>query len=150
MPGIGCVEATRQLLRWHPDANVVVLTVAADRDAVATAVAAGARGFLSKDVGLEELCAAIAHTVATAERLARQEAHGRLPAPPDLTGPALTEGDLQVLRGMSRGKSNGAIGHELYLSADAIKTRARHLFRKMGANDRAQAVALGFRRGLLR
>ena len=150
MPGIGCVEATRQLLRWHPDANVVVLTVAADRDAVAAAVVAGARGFLSKDVGPEELCAAIAHTVATAERLARQEAAGQLPGPPNLTGPALTEGELQVLRGMSRGKSNGAIGHELYLSEDAIKTRARQMFRKMGAGDRAQAVALGFRWGLLR
>ena len=49
-----------------------------------------------------------------------------------------------------RGKSNGAIGRELYLSADTIKTHAQRLFRKIGANDRAQAVALGFRWGLLR
>ena len=83
--------------------------------------------------------------MATTERPAQQEATGQPPAPPDLTAPALTERELQVLRGMSRGKSNGAIGHELYLSEDAIKTRARQMFRKMGANDRAQAVALGFR-----
>jgi DNA-binding NarL/FixJ family response regulator len=150
MPGIGCVEATRQLVRSHPDANVVVLTVAADRDAVATAVAAGARGYLSKDVGPEELCAAIAHTGATTEQLARQEAAGRPPAPTYPTARAVSERDLQVLRGMSQGKSNSAIGRELYLSVDAIKTRARGLFRKMGANDRAHAVALGFRAGLLR
>lgn len=149
MPGIGGVEATRQLLASHPDANVVVLTVAADRDAVTAAVAAGARGFLSKDVGPEELCAAVAHTVATVEQLAREQAAGHLPAGPRPTAPALTERELQVLRGMSQGKSNGAIGRELYLSEDTIKTHARRLFRKMGVNDRAQAVALGFRWGLV-
>jgi DNA-binding NarL/FixJ family response regulator len=54
-----------------------------------------------------------------------------------------------VLRGMSQGKSNGQIGRELYLSEDTIKTHARRLFRKLGATDRAQAVAYGFRRNLL-
>ena len=62
---------------------------------------------------------------------------------------ALTERELQVLRGMSQGRSNAAIGRELYLSEDTIKTHARRLFRKLGVNDRAQAVALGFRRGLV-
>jgi len=68
------------------------------------------------------------------------------------SGPAqaqLTERELQVLRGMSQGKSNSAIGKELYLSEDTVKTHARRLFRKLGVNDRAQAVALGFRRGLV-
>jgi DNA-binding NarL/FixJ family response regulator len=54
-----------------------------------------------------------------------------------------------VLTGMSQGKSNGRIGKDLYLSEDTIKTHARRLFRKLGVNDRAQAVALGFRRGLV-
>lgn len=149
MPGIGGVEATRQLVRSHPDANVVVLTVAADRDSVATAVAAGARGFLSKDVGPEELCAAVAHAVATTEQFARERAVGRKAPQPASSAPTLTERELQVLRGMSQGKSNGAIGRELYLSEDTIKTHARRLFRKMGVSDRAQAVALGFRWGLV-
>lgn len=150
MPGMGGVEATRLLVTSHPEANVVVLTVAADRDAVASAVAAGARGFLSKDVGPEELCAAVAHTVATTEQLAQQQAAGEPPPTPRTDTPTLTERELQVLRGMSQGKSNGAIGRELYLSEDTIKTHARRLFRKMGVNDRAQAVALGFRWGLVR
>ena len=64
--------------------------------------------------------------------------------------PELTERELQVLRGMSRGLSNGQIGRELYLSEDTVKTHARRLFRKIGVNDRAQAVALGFRWGLVR
>ena len=57
--------------------------------------------------------------------------------------------DRQVLRGMSQGKSNGQIGRELYLSEDTVKTHARRLFRKLGVRDRAQAVAHGFRRGLV-
>jgi len=64
--------------------------------------------------------------------------------------PALTERGLQVLHGMSQGRSNAEIGRELYLSEDTIKTHARRLFRKMGVNDRAQAVASGFRWGLVR
>jgi DNA-binding NarL/FixJ family response regulator len=56
---------------------------------------------------------------------------------------------MQVLTGMSRGRSNAEIGKELFLSEDTVKTHARRLFRKLGVNDRAQAVALGFRRGLV-
>ena len=55
--------------------------------------------------------------------------------------------EMQVLTGMSQGKSNAQIGRELYLSEDTIKTHARRLFRKLGAKDRAEAVATGFRRG---
>jgi DNA-binding NarL/FixJ family response regulator len=62
---------------------------------------------------------------------------------------SLTEREQQVLRGMSQGKSNAEIGRALYLSEDTVKTHARRLFRKLGVNDRAQAVALGFRRGLV-
>ena len=51
---------------------------------------------------------------------------------------------------MASGKSNGEIGRQLYLSEDTVKTHARRLFRKLGAADRAQAVALGFRWGFVR
>ncbi|WP_369139616.1 response regulator transcription factor [Modestobacter versicolor] len=57
--------------------------------------------------------------------------------------------EMQVLTGMSQGKSNAQIGRELYLSEDTIKTHARRLFRKLGAKDRAEAVATGFRRGMM-
>ena len=57
--------------------------------------------------------------------------------------------EMQVLTGMSQGKSNAQIGRELYLSEDTIKTHARRLFRKLGAKDRAEAVAHGFRRGMM-
>jgi len=70
------------------------------------------------------------------------------------SGPAgrrvvLTERELQVLRGMADGKSNAEIGRDLFVSEDTVKTHARRLFRKLGARDRAHAVAAGFRAGLV-
>ncbi len=69
------------------------------------------------------------------------------PAPP--RRPALTERELQVLHGMADGKSNAEIGRDLFVSEDTVKTHARRLFRKLGARDRAHAVASGFRSGLV-
>ena len=63
MPGLGGVEVVRRLLHAHPDANVVMLTVASDREAVAAAIAGGARGFLHKDVSREELSATVANVL---------------------------------------------------------------------------------------
>ncbi|WP_129338817.1 response regulator transcription factor [Cellulomonas endophytica] len=62
----------------------------------------------------------------------------------------LTKREVEVLVGMSNGQSNSQIGQSLFLSEDTIKTHARRLFRKLGAADRAQAVAIGLRRGLIR
>ena len=56
---------------------------------------------------------------------------------------------MQVITGMAQGKSNAQIGRELLLSEDTIKTHARRLFRKLGAKDRAEAVATAFRHGLM-
>ncbi|MEO3744251.1 LuxR C-terminal-related transcriptional regulator [Plantactinospora sp. B5E13] len=63
--------------------------------------------------------------------------------------PLLTEREMQVLVGMADGKSNAEIGRELFVSEDTVKTHARRLFRKLGARDRAHAVAAGFRAGLV-
>lgn len=146
MPGLGGLEATRRLVREHPEANIVMLAVADDRDLVALAITGGARGYLHKDVSREELCAAVANALAApAEVPVQRFADPAAPRPPDLT-----ERELQVLHGMAAGQSNSQIGRELYLSEDTIKTHARRLFRKMGVNDRAQAVASGFRWGLVR
>lgn len=150
MPGLGGLEATRRLVQQHPTAKVIMLTAADDRDQVAAAVSHGARGYLLKDVSHEELCAAVAHALdgmdlvepSLRRALTTREATG-------VPTVQLTERELQVLTGMSQGKSNSAIGRELYLSEDTVKTHARRLFRKLEVNDRAQAVARGFRRGLV-
>ncbi len=135
------IEATRRLLAVHPSAVVIVFGSPDDTPSIAAAIACGARGFLRWDVTAPELLAALADTLTSP----------RIPSPRDaVDGDApLTERELQVLRGMSQGQSNGEIGHELFLSEDTVKTHARRLFRKLGARDRAQAVAVGFRRGLV-
>jgi DNA-binding NarL/FixJ family response regulator len=152
MPGMGGLETTRRLIAGNPGANVVMLTAQEDRDHVAAAVTAGARGYLVKDVSREELCAAVAHALAgrdLVEPSLRRALTERGRTHED-KGAQLTERELQVLTGMSQGKSNAQIGRELFLSEDTVKTHARRLFRKLGAADRAQAVAKGFRWGLVR
>jgi DNA-binding NarL/FixJ family response regulator len=146
MPGIGGVEAARRMLSIVPQTGVIMMTMAEDVEGVARAVNAGARGYLVKDASREELTTMV--TQALADAAAR--AVPRMVLEGEAGMPALTERELQVLRGMGRGRSNAEIGKELYLSEDTVKTHARRLFRKLGAADRAQAVAKGFRWGLVR
>ena len=147
MPGIGGVEATRRLLAVHPGAAVIMLTMAEDTDGVARAVAHGARGYVRKDASREELSATLVQVLNGRGRSASTTARrGDGQGDP----PSLSERELQVLSGMSRGRSNAEIGRELYLSEDTVKTHARRLFRKLGAADRAHAVAVGFRWGMVR
>jgi DNA-binding NarL/FixJ family response regulator len=146
MPGIGGVEAARRMLGVSPQTGVIMMTMAEDVEGVARAVNAGARGYLVKDASREELVAIVTQALADAASRA-VPVQG---AVPEAGLPALTERELQVLRGMSRGRSNAEIGKELYLSEDTVKTHARRLFRKIGAADRAQAAAKGFRFGLVR
>lgn len=149
MPGIGGVEATRRLVSRNPEALVLMVTVAEDAEGVARAVAGGARGYVVKDSTREEIAASVVYALSdVASR--RNIPAPRLPDSVDGAVPALTERELQVLTGMSRGRSNAEIGKELFLSEDTVKTHARRLFRKLGAADRAQAVAIGFRWGLVR
>jgi DNA-binding NarL/FixJ family response regulator len=148
MPGLGGTEATRRLLALHPEASVLMVTLAEDVDGVARAVATGARGYIVKDASREELAATVVQAITDAawRRSAPTAAVSGAVRGPQ---PTLTERELQVLTGMSRGRSNSEIGKELYLSEDTVKTHARRLFRKLSAADRAQAVAVGFRWGLV-
>ena len=153
MPGLDGLETARRLLKAHPAARVVMLSAAENREHAVTAVAHGATGFLLKDVSREQLCAAVADAlagrdlVAPSMRRAMAERAGTARAGDAATG--LTERELQVLRGMAAGRSNARIARSLYLSEDTVKTHARRLFRKLEVTDRAQAVALGFRGGLV-
>ena len=62
----------------------------------------------------------------------------------------LTDRELQVLRGMSQGKSNGQIGRELYLSEDTVKTHVRHIYEKVGCSSRARLALFAMENGLIR
>ncbi|AEI11403.1 helix-turn-helix transcriptional regulator [Cellulomonas gilvus] len=167
IPAPGAGEAIRRLRAVAPGAAVVVLAAPDDSAALDRALALGARGFLAPDVGRAELSAVAAHVLASpvlpgASRPvvdvprpvlpSAMAADGADPAPAEPVKPAvaLTKREIEVLVGMSNGRSNAQIGAELFLSEDTVKTHARRLFRKLGANDRAQAVAIGLRGGLIR
>lgn len=149
MPGMGGVEATRRLIASYPGAVVLMLTMGEDVEGVAAAVAAGARGYMVKDASREEAATILSLIGGQPAPGPRTSNVVPLPVRPQQEGPALSAREVEVLEGMARGMSNAQIGRELYLSEDTVKTHARRLFRKMGAADRAQAVALGFRWGLL-
>jgi DNA-binding NarL/FixJ family response regulator len=147
------VQFTRRVLSRGPH-TALVLVGADDPRAAAAAVAAGARGVIRAGEHGEDLVSALAQGILLACPNGRQNpvgtpALGRPAQPPGPRRGVLTERELQVLRGMSEGKSNAEIGRELFVSEDTVKTHARRLFRKLGARDRAHAVASAFRSGLV-
>lgn len=170
LPSPGPVEAIRRLRAVPSQSTVVMLAVPGDEIALDRAIALGARGYLAPDVGRAELAAVAAHILASptvpagAGAADGLPAHGAVPSAPTpvvaraelpIQGDgrdevSLTKREVEVLVGMSNGRSNAQIGQELFLSEDTIKTHARRLFRKLGAADRAQAVAIGLRKGLIR
>ena len=142
MPGMGGLDAVKRLLALRPSAQIMMMTLAEDIDGVARALAYGAKGYVMKDSTREELAVALAPFIG--EAMPRSGGAGR----PGVTA-TLTARELEVLRGMSQGHSNAEIGAELYLTEDTIKTHARRLFRKLDASDRAHAVAIAYRTGLI-
>ncbi|HEY5335492.1 MAG TPA: response regulator transcription factor [Mycobacteriales bacterium] len=148
MPGLSGVETARRLLRLKPEAHILMLIGRQDREQATAAVSAGVRGWLAKDGTHASFITGVAGALAGSD-LGMPPRRVPVSAPRGGDDVALTERELQVLEGMTAGRSNAEIGRSLYLSEDTVKTHARRLFRKLGVNDRAQAVALGFRRGLV-
>ncbi|MGH3750949.1 MAG: response regulator transcription factor, partial [Micromonosporaceae bacterium] len=138
-------QLARRLLSRSPQA-ALMLVGAEDPRVTAAAVAAGARGVIRTGEHGDDLLTALTRGILMACPVLETPAK-----PPETpTGRlALTERELQVLRGMADGCSNAEIGRQLFVSEDTVKTHARRLFRKLGARDRAHAVAAAFRRGLL-
>ena len=134
-------EAMSLLLSMHPNALVIAFGSAADTGALVQAVSRGARGLMLWELDQSNDQAAHPFAVNRARIAGVRQPGGE--------ENRLTEREMQVLRGMSQGRSNNDIGRDLFLSEDTIKTHARRLFGKLGARDRAHAVALGLRNGHL-
>lgn len=163
LPGVGPIEAMRRLRMLGVQPVVIMLAVPGDEITLDRAISFGARGYLAPDVDRGELAAVAAHSLAGSVPRPHdpEEGENRAAAAPAAEpreqvrptsvpgGPDLTKRELEVLAGMSHGRSNAQIGADLYLSEDTVKTHARRLFRKLGAADRAQAVAIGLRQGLI-
>ena len=133
------VNFVRQVHQLRPRASIVLVGLD-DPRMVATAVAAGATGVLRADGNGDRLLSAcVLGLLRTGE--ADIPRRRRIPA-------AMTPRELEVLSAMSLGFSNAEIGRRLFVSEDTVKTHARRIYRKLGARDRAHAVACAFRTGL--
>jgi DNA-binding NarL/FixJ family response regulator len=149
MPGLGGVEATRQISAQHPGVKVIVLTTFDDDDDVFEALRAGAVGYLLKDVSSDELARAI-RVAARGESflqpsiaskvLAELKRHpGRPAAGAELVEP-LTEREEQVLRELARGASNREIAERVYLAEGTVKNYVSSILGKLGVTDRTAAA----------
>ncbi|MEV6511209.1 response regulator transcription factor [Streptomyces sp. NPDC051642] len=161
MPDMDGLEATRRILKGvgASDAPRVVMLTTFDLDHyVYAALAAGASGFLLKDVTPEHLVAAVrtvragdallapAITRRLVERFARR-APETAALHRDLA--ALTPRELDVLRLLAQGLSNAELAAGLHLSEATVKTHVSHILAKLSLRDRAQAVVVAYETGLV-
>jgi DNA-binding NarL/FixJ family response regulator len=153
MPVMDGVEATRRL-REHSDAPpVLALTTFDDDDVLASALRAGAAGFVLKGVPAEELQTAV-RVVAGGGSWLDPAVTGRVlatyrsvaPVTSDRAGDLrlLTARELEVLARIGRGQTNGEIARDLFVSVGTVKTHVNHLFAKLHLRDRAAAVVFAF------
>ena len=157
MPKLDGVEATRRIRAAQPDTEIVVLTTHADEASILDALQAGARGYLTRDAGIAEIARAV-HAAADHQalldpvvqsRLIAAASAGTRPAPPPPNLPdQLTPREAEVLSLIARGLSNAEIAAALVLSEATVKTHINHVFAKIGARDRAQAVHYVYTHGL--
>ena len=159
MPRMDGVDATRRIRTEHPDVQVIVLTTYSDDESVFAALRAGARGYLTKDAGAEEIARAIAR-VHAGQAMLDPSVQARLldglgsslgPVPaPDRLPDGLTGREAEVLTLVAGGLSNSEIADRLVVSEATVKTHINRIFAKTGVRDRAQAVAYAYRSGLAR
>jgi len=157
MPRLDGVEATRRIRAAQPETEIVVLTTHADDQSILGALQAGARGYLTKDVGIAEISRAI-QAAADHQALLDPAVQGRLlaaataataPLAPAAELPdELTPREAEVLRLIARGLSNAEIAAALVVSQATVKSHINHLFAKIRARDRAQAVHYAYTHGL--
>lgn len=164
MPRCDGVQATRLLREQHPQVKVVVLTTYADDQSVLDALRAGARGYLTKDAGSEEIREALRQVhrdgavIDPAVQHHLLDAIATATAPPAPLAPpgssnaglpgGLTPREAEVLTLIAGGLSNAEIAQRLVVTEGTVKSHINHLLPKIGARDRAQAVSYAYQHGL--
>lgn len=151
MPDLHGLEVLEHMSREiEPVPRVIVLTAHDDDELVLNAVRGGAQGYVLKSASREELVAAIRHVAGGGQRFdevvvrALLAEQGRAEEEPLLTGR-----ELDVLRLVAAGYSNKEVAAHLYIGLTTVKTHLDDVYRKLGVSDRAHAVAVALRRGLL-
>ena len=160
MPRLDGIAATRAVVADRPDTRVLVLTTFDLDEYVYDALEAGASGFLLKDVGRDDLVAAVrvidageallAPTVT--RRLLADFVRSRQPAVPP--APASVEGltarERETLELLARGLSNAEIAGRMVVSEHTVKTHVGNVLMKLALRDRIHAVIYAYERGVVR
>jgi DNA-binding NarL/FixJ family response regulator len=148
LPGVSGLEATRRLAQSRPEVPVLVLTMSDDDTDVLAAIQSGARGYLVKGAGQEEVLR-VARAVAAGGTVFGSHISSRVPA---LLGgkrdrnrallfPALTSREREVLVLVAEGLDNRSIARKLVLSEKTVRNHVTHIFDKLQVASRAEAVA---------
>jgi len=152
MPRVDGIEATRRLADARPAARVIALTTYADEPTVLSALRAGARGYLTKDAGAEEISraiSAVARGEAALDHAVQHHVIGAVAqAEPTTLPDGLTPREAEVLVLIAEGLSNQEIADRLVVSQATVKSHVNRVFAKAGVRDRAQAVSYAYRSGL--
>lgn len=150
LPGMDGAAATAAIRTAQPDVRVLVLTTY-DTDAdITAAIDAGAVGYLLKDTGREELCAAVRTAARGGAALSPTVAAKVLAHMRGDRGAGLSGRELEVLSAVARGQSNKQIARALRLSEATVKTHLLHIYAKLGVPDRTAAVTAALGRGIIR
>lgn len=150
LPGIGGIEAARQILATCPNTKILVLSAYDDDDYVDAVVEVGASGYLLKTVPGSEITSAI-HSIQRGDvvlhpRIAAKLV-GSLHAGRHIQGveqeEVLTERELEILRLVARGLRNKEIARDLGLSVRTVEGHLGHVLAKLGVSSRSEAIAYG-------
>ena len=154
MPNMSGLEVLQALSARNELPPTIILTTFDDDQLVLQGLKAGARGYLLKDVSLEQLVEAV-RTVAAGEALLFPAAIRRLASTSRVAGQrrmaeaGLTEREQDVLRLVAAGHSNAEIAGELFVGVETVKTHVASLLAKLGVRDRTQAVIAAYESGFV-
>lgn len=146
MPELDGLDATDAIRKEFPEARIIVLTTYSGDTKVLRALRAGARGYVIKGHVHKELLETIRAVHAGQKRIPPEVA-GELAE--HATDDALTEREIAVLRWVALGNSNKEIADRLAIGEATVKSHVTNILSKLGANDRAHAVTIGLRRGII-
>ena len=146
LPDQSGFEVLRAVLKTDPEARILILTSSQGDASIYKAIHLGARGYLLKGIDGATLAAQV-RNVAAGGRALSEESVGKLTR--YIGAEKLSGREIEVLGLVSQGKRNKEIADLLIVSEDTVKMHLKHIFRKLHANDRTQAVVIAIQQGLL-
>jgi len=146
MPDMSGIDALIAILAEFPDARIVMLTTFEGDVEIQRSLAAGARGYLLKNLPPKELVEAIRQVHAGRKRIPREVA---AQLAEHIADERLTEREIDVLQHVAGGNRNRDIAERLAISEETVKVHVKHIMEKLGATDRTAAVAIAVRRGII-